>query len=80
MCMVFSTLRWLHNTRLQAIEAERCGPAVWLAIDGTGGTICEKNRILLMCAVTASHKVAILGIVAAGSENKFSVRYFCKTM
>ena len=80
MRMVFSTLRWLGNARLQAIEAERCGPAVCLAIDGTGETICEKNRILLMCTLTALHKVAILGIIVAELENKFFVHYFCKTM
>ena len=80
MCMVFSILRWLRNARLQAIEAERCGPAVWLAIDGTGEAICEKNHILLMCTLMASHKVAISGITVAGSENDFSARYFCKTM
>ena len=28
----------------------------------------------------ALHRVAILGITIAGSENKFCVRYFCKTM
>ena len=33
-----------------------------------------------MCTLTVSHKVAILGIAVAGSKNKFSVRYFCKTM
>ena len=26
MCMVFSTLRWLCNVHLQALEAQRCGP------------------------------------------------------
>ena len=33
-----------------------------------------------MCTLTVSHKVAILGITVAGSENNFFVRYFCKTM
>ena len=32
-----------------------------------------------MCTLTASRRVAILGIAVAGSENKFSVRYFCKS-
>ena len=80
MCMVLSTLRWLRNAYLQAIEAERSGLAVWLAIYGTGEAICEKNHILLMCTLTVSHGVAILGITVAGSETKFSVCYFCKTM
>ena len=80
MCMVFATLRWLCNARLQAIKAERCAPSVWSAIDGTCKTIGKKPSIFLKCTLTGSHRVAILGIAIATSQNKFSIRYFWKPM
>ena len=34
-------------------------------MDGNGEAIFENNHICLMCTLTASHKVAILGITVA---------------
>ena len=80
MCMVINTIRLPHIVRLQAIEAERCCTDVWVARDGTREATCENNHILLLCTVIASHKVAILASVIAGSDNKLSVCYFFKIM
>ena len=51
-----------------------------VALDGTGESICEKSSILLLCTLTAMHKVVALGIAIAKMENKFAIHYFCKAM
>ena len=59
---------WLY---LNVVEAASSSCLVWLAIDGTGRTICEKQRLLLLCTLTASHIRVIIAIAAVSMESKF---------
>jgi hypothetical protein len=78
LCIVYSTLQWLRAARLHAAEAKKSGRPIWIAVDGTGETICEKKRNLLLCTLTTAHTMVIIAVAVVGTENKVALRFFLR--
>ena len=73
LCSVYSTFQWLRAGQLQAAKAKKSNRPIWIAVDGTGETICENNRVLLLCTLTTAHTMVIMAVAVVGTENKVAL-------
>ena len=48
---------------------------MWIVVDGTGETICEKSRILPLCTLTKALPMVIIAVAVVGPGNKIVLQF-----